>query len=248
MFPKFILLFAGLVFVGISIPNGRVIADEHNARLKEGFALETPEGQGPFPVVILVPGCSGFKWKFYDRTQAKLVELGFATIRVDPLDARNGSCSNTSVDTAANDIFFAVDHLNGLESIKKNSINLLGWSFGGGVVLQALPKLDQHPEAQLAAVAAYTPRCVPVAPWSREVPVLMLLGSEDDSAPPRHCRELVERGNAADHVTIEEYEGAYHGFDDEDLPAKKMSVGGTLGYHPIAAEKAWNALAAFLVR
>ena len=50
------------------------------------------------------------------------------------------------------------------------------------------------------------------------------------------------------HVTFEEYENAYHGFDDEDLPPKEQYLFGTMGYHPEAAEKAWNALTDFLVR
>ena len=76
----------------------------------------------------------------------------------------------------------------------------------------------------------------------------MLLGGLDTVAPPSDCRELIGDGAAATDVTVEEYEDAYHGFDDEDLPPKAQYAFGTMGYHPAAAEKAWKALEGFLVR
>jgi len=224
-------------------------AGEHVSRLEKLFSLHTPNGSGPFPAVALVPGCSGFKWEFYDRAESKLVDMGFVTIRVDSLRARKlGSCSRVSVDTASEDIFLALNYLAGIDFVKASSVNLLGWSFGGGVVLQALAKLDQHPNVQLASVAAFSPKCLGVDPWSASVPVLMLLGSADNVTPPKFCRELVGMSDVATSVMIEEYNGAHHGFDDEDLPPKKQFSFGTMGYHPVAAKKSWQALEAFLVR
>ncbi len=46
------------------------VADEHETRLEELYDLRKPEGSGPFPLVVLVPGCSGFKWAFYERAES----------------------------------------------------------------------------------------------------------------------------------------------------------------------------------
>ncbi len=225
------------------------IADQHQTRLEELYEPRKPEGSDPFPLVVLVPGCSGFKWEFYERAESRLGEMGFATIRVDYIGARNlRSCwGRVTMDQIADDIFWVLDHLTGTGFVKASSVNLLGWSYGGAV-LQVLAKLDKHPNVQVAAVAAYSPKCSQVDPWSATVPVLMLLGGADNVAPPEFCRKLVRDSAAAMHVTIEEYENAYHGFDDEDLPPKKQYSFGTMGYHPAAAEKAWKALEGFLVR
>ena len=194
-------------------------------------------------------GCSGFKWGFYERAQSKLGVMGFVTIRVDYVGARNlQGCWGVTHDQVADDIFRALDHLASTDFVKASSMNLLAWSSGGGGVLQTLSMLDQHPNVLVATVAAYSPNCSLVDPWSATVPVLMLLGGADNVAPPVYCRNLVRDSAAAMHVTFEEYENAYHGFDDEDLPPKEQYSFGTMGYHPEAAEKAWNALTDFLVR
>jgi len=245
-----VLSFAASVaaVAGFSVPV--VLANQHNARLVELYESRKPEGSGPFPVVLLVAGCSGFKWKFYERAEARLGEMGFATIRVDSLGARDLSecVGQISMQTVAEDILWVLHHLPDVGSVKASSVNLLGWSFGGGGALQVLALLDRNPDAKVAAVAAFSPSCLGVDSWSAPVPVLMLLGGADDVAPPAFCRSLVGDGAAAAQVTIEEYENAHHGFDDEDLPPKKEFFFGTMGYHPAAATQAWKALEGFLVR
>ncbi len=231
------------------------VAGEHEARLEELYDLRKPEGSGPFPAVVLVSGCSGFEAgrPRYDRVQSKLGEMGFVTIRVDYVGARNlKSCHPgylaVTKDQVADDIFRALDRLTSTGFVKASSVNLLGWSYGGGSVLQALAKLDEHPNAQVTAVAAYYPSCRQVDLWSTSVPVLMLFGGADTVARPSICRDLIGGSTVATHVTTEEYENAYHAFDIEELPPKKEYQFGTIGYQPEAAEKAWKALEGFLVR
>lgn len=233
----------------LSFATSTAIAGGHESRLKALYKLQKPEGSGPFPVVVLVPGCSGFKQRSYENVEAKLVRMGFATVRVDYTGARYlDSCwRRVTMDEVADDIFRILKNVTGTGFIKASSVNLLGWSYGGGV-LHLLSKLDEHPDVRVAAVAAYYPTCSEIAPWSTPVPVLMLLGAADNMAPPVSCRKLVRASDSAVQVIIEEYENAYHGFDNEDLPTKKQYASGAVGHHPAAAEKAWQALAGFLVR
>ena len=250
MIRYFIMLLLSGILLAAGFLTSVAQAGEHEARLEALYDLRKPEGSGPFPAVVLVSGCSGFKFPFYDRAQSKFIEMGFVTARVDYVAARKSSgCGfQATLDQVAEDIFFVVERLSGMDFVKGSSVNILGWSSGGGGVLQVLTMLEQRPYTQVAAVAAYSPQCGLATPWSASVPVLMLLGGADNIAPAKFCRKLVEANAAAEHVMIEEYADAYHGFDDEDLPPKEQFSFGTMGYHPAAAEKAWEVLAGFLIR
>lgn len=51
-------------------------SNAHLARLQARFAIDKPEGSGPFPALILVPGSQGLDHKFchgrYERATAEL--------------------------------------------------------------------------------------------------------------------------------------------------------------------------------
>lgn len=240
------------VFV-IAIPGD---ARAGRAKLEALFALQKPGGTGPFPAVVLVSGCSGFSGfggPRYDRAQARLRQLGFVTIRVDYVGARDlESCHPGYVavtkDEVVNDIFHAIAHLNATGFVKASAINLLGWSYGGGSTLLALGKLGTHPDVEIAAVANYYPACQRVFEWSAAVPVLLLYGGLDTIAAPSLCRYVYEGKPAARHVRAEIYPGARHGFDIDELPEQTKYRFGVLGFHPEAARKSWQAVETFLVR
>jgi hypothetical protein len=72
-------------------------------KLKPFFKNTTPEGNGPFPVILLVSGCSGFHIQggSYDEVQSDLTKLGFVAVRVDSLEARGEKNCDEQVVTAA---------------------------------------------------------------------------------------------------------------------------------------------------
>jgi dienelactone hydrolase len=220
------------------------------------YDVQKPEGSGPFPAVVAVSGCSGFHTRFgeprYNKVMSDLRDAGFVTIRVDYIGARNlRSCYPgylaVTKDEVVGDIFLAIKHLLDSGFVKASSINVLGWSYGGGSALKALSKMPDKSDIKIGAVAAYYPHCKDVDRWNVAVPVLVLFGGEDTVAPPALCKELFA-GDVSKHIKIEEYPGAYHGFDNFTCPPKIESQFGTVGYHKEAAEKAWSALMKFLVR
>ncbi|MBW1785768.1 MAG: dienelactone hydrolase family protein, partial [Deltaproteobacteria bacterium] len=145
------------------------------------------------------------------------------------------------------DIFLAIKHLLDSGFVKPSSINVIGWSYGGGSVLQALSKMPERPDIKIGAAVAYYPDCRTVDKWNAAVPLLVLFGGEDDVAPPAICKELFI-GEVSKHIKVEEYPGAHHAFDLYTLPPETEYRFGTLGYHKEAAEKAWSAVMKFLVR
>jgi dienelactone hydrolase len=240
-----LLAAASLLIATVACPLAAT-ADDHSARLDELSDLRTPEGTGPYPLVAIVPGCSGFKWPFYERARTRLHDLGFATARVDYVAARDlGGCSDeVSNDQVAEDVLFVLTSLANQSEIKAEAMNVLAWSSGGGGALQILSRLGSRPDVSVASIAAYSPQCFGVEPWSAEVPVLMLLGTKDVIAPARYCRNLSEANTVGDEIRVEEYAEAYHGFDDSDL----SSSSGNMRYNADAAENAWAKLFGFLVR
>ena len=114
-----IRLFLTVIFIIFTVVPAIDADDNANHRdaLSKHYRLEKPDGEGPFPAVILVSGCSGFSPKFapnhYNDVQNKLVELGFTTLRVDYLAARNiESCMQLTASAAGGDIGIAADYLN----------------------------------------------------------------------------------------------------------------------------------------
>ena len=99
----------------------------------------------------------------------------------------------------------------------------------------------------LFAIMSITyPDCRSVRPWTRRMPVLMLLAGGDDVAPGKRCQQAVKESAGADAVKVVVYPEAQHGFDVSELPAKMKYPAGTLGYHPQAAAAAWAELQRFL--
>ena len=56
-------------FIVMLISNGIYAADiaEIQKNLEEHYTIKKPDGTGPFPAVMLVPGCSGFHAEFRSR-------------------------------------------------------------------------------------------------------------------------------------------------------------------------------------
>lgn len=220
--------------------------------LAKHYRLEKPEGAGPFPAVMMVSGCSGFDAEFakelYNAVQSKLVELGFVTLRVNYLAVRNlTSCyPDVSTEQVAGDICIAADYLRQQSFVKKEAINIMGWSYDASSALQALGGTYNRDAVQVDAVVAYYPACNFVQQkWKSKVPVLVLVGAMDNVAPLRHCKYLFQ-GLPSDRLTVRVYGDAHHCFDCVGLPAEMQYQFGTIGYNEAAAKAAWKAVMNFL--
>jgi dienelactone hydrolase len=242
--------------IALSIPVASYAADhtEIRERLSKHYRLEKPEGPGPFPAVLLVPGCRGFDAKSakarYDRVQRRLVELGFVTLRLNYLAVRNASSCWPDVPTedVAGDICIAANYLRQRLFVKKGAINVLGWSWGGASALMALGRTKNREPAQVDTVVVYFPPCNVVKKWDSEVPVLALFGAIDNIAPFSDCKSLFAHLPKPHKVTVRVYDDAYHGFDNSDLPKTMQRGVGTFGYNEAAAKSAWLEVSGFLRR
>jgi dienelactone hydrolase len=240
--------------IALSITVGSYAADKTQIRelLLKHYRLERPEGPGPFPAVMMVPGCSGFdadfQKEFYNGVQSQLVALGFVTLRVNSLAVRHATSCWQGIYPAdgANDIYIAAEYLLQQPFVKKGAINIIGWSWGGAAALSALRPAESQEAIPVDAVVAYFPACNYVQTWDSEIPVLVLVGSLDNVAPYSKCEKLFSSVPQPDKITVRIYDGAHHAFDNFTLPAEMQYRFGTLGYNEAAAKSAWKEVTNFL--
>ena len=221
-----------------------------------GFAGEphrvlSPSTGGPHPVVLLVPGCSGFVahngFNSYQARADQLQAAGYVVVFVDYLAPRKlTDCAggrDVSHAEIAKDILEAALWAKTQPSVAPGKIYAIGWSYGAGGVLSGLSSRPPGPPALTKAVLYY-PDCRRAAAWtSPGISVLLLMGSVDRVALPALCDEVIKNA-PHDSVRAISYPNARHAFDMQGLP-ERTDYGGT-GYNAEAAQASWAVALEFL--
>jgi dienelactone hydrolase len=225
------------------------------------FALELPTGPGPYPGVVMVSGCSGFQnerfSRSYDRDSNRLVNLGYAVIRVDYVRAsglddacvgpQNPTGRTVSELEIAQYVRTTVSYLDQRADIDPERIYLMGSSLGGGGLLTAMSDPAWSKRDHIAAVINYFPVCQGMAPWTAETPMLLLLGGLDNIQPARYCIDLVQRSPRGNLIQVVEYSQAHHCFNAEDAPqVTENRSEPTCAYNPEASIASWHEIQRFL--
>lgn len=216
-----------------------------------GF-LRIPEGQGPFPAVILMHGCAGVEiWN--TMWSERLAAWGYAVLSVDSFTPRGLSyiCDGSDIGTAspwgrALDAFGARGYLSSLNAIDPDRIAVMGMSHGGASVLEAIQQATPagaSTDPFRAAIALY-PLCNPM----RHVvtPVLILIGDKDSWASSDWCAKYVNALPEPHDVTLKIFQGVHHAFDIEGLDTEELGL--TLRYHAEAAREANELIRTFLIK
>ena len=192
--------------------------------------LTKPQGDGPFPAVVMMHGCAGIN-KPIDDWADKLASWGYVALEVDSLGPRGlgDVCANPfqlPMHTRAHDAYDAKFYLSELSFVDRNRIGLMGWSHGGNGALSSVSKSNyvafaafikknsEPPKEWLpfrAAVAFY-PYCIGQLDDSN-APLLILSGELDTWCPAALCQKNKPAGKTANEVSHKIYPGAYHGFD-----------------------------------
>ncbi len=222
-------------------------------RLEPHYFVHRPTGPGPFPAIMLVPGCSGVRpggSTARIRTAEELRDQGFFVIFVDYVSARGlqSACRDeVSLDEVAQDVMASASYLNSQSSTPISSVGVIGWSLGGGAVLSALASLRQDKSPPLQAAAVYYPICQWLRPWRVRIPALLLLGELDEITPPGPCKDLVNRVPGESPTKLRIYPSAHHSFDIPGLAVGRSArLGGrTVGYNQQAAVEAWREVTEF---
>jgi dienelactone hydrolase len=226
--------------------------------------LMRPEGAGPFPAVVLLHGCAGLYTKtgnelaHRDREYAeRFVKEGYVALLPDSFSARGASeiCSHheRTIRPAYErnrDAYGALVWLEHQPFVRADRVGLLGWSNGGITVLAAVAQKTHSRPADLAhdfrVAVAFYPDCrqtLSRQDWAPPVaPLHILIGEVDDWTPAGPCLTLVNEARANGAILdIVVYPGAYHDFDDPEMPvhvrhnvATTESGTATIGMNPAA--------------
>ena len=205
-------------------------------------SLRKPDGEGPFPAVVLLHTCGGLQRHVHEWAE-RLRAHGYVALVLDSFTPRGANvvCNNWSVslDEVVADAFRALAHLRTRPFVDGRRIGVMGFSYGAMAALRltsAWYRGSGHPRAASfgAAVALY-PYCTDSrlsrSPDARDrlnnlyddidTPLLILVAGADDQAPPAGCTEKAEALRRAGRpVSFKLYPGAPHGFDMTNVGTK----------------------------
>lgn len=236
---RFLFVLSAAVLFALSEAHaaGAIVTDQVEIPNGEGHQLKAvlyrPEGNGPFPAVVALHGCSGLidgsgvYARFRDWGQ-RLVASGFAVIFPDSYGSRGvgNQCRvrkrTVRVDRErVADANAARDWLQRQAFVTADRVSLLGWSNGGASALWTVRPRPKVEGKDFRSAVVFYPGCNRLfnTAWSARVPTLVLIGSADDQTSPAVCQQMVSgaRGRSA-RATIHVYPGAYHDFDHPNRP------------------------------
>jgi dienelactone hydrolase len=237
--------------------------------------LLRPEGDGPFPAIAMLHGCSGLRTeRGAIRTKPRFWaehfrDLGYATLLVDSFTTRGidevctGRHLLSPVRERADDARGALCYLQSRSDVRADRIGLLGWSNGAAAALSVV--FDRGTaERDFRAAVAFYPNCTrnyPGGPDFRPyAPLYLLVGALDDWTPAAPCVALVERARARGApVDIKVYPDAHHSFDEPGTPLRYRPEvrnhsktagcsGATVGTEPVARADAIAEVTRFFAR
>ncbi len=264
---------SAILAIALALCGSPVIAQtpELRGRIIENHLQFIPPGEGPFPTLVAIPGCSGIAFEdpaeeaahpdlhdddrffrsHYMHSAERLRDEGFAVLLVH-VQAGEGLLSacagEIQGERIAEYIDESLDWARELDFVDATRLHVIGWSMGGGGVLAWLRGPRSQTRAVRSAVAVY-PGCSDREALTNQVPLLVLLGGADDIADPSICEEMIANSSTRTSITVRRYPGARHGFDIADAPpVLNIGNGRTIGFQPAAAAAAWREILAFLSR
>jgi dienelactone hydrolase len=196
--------------------------------LRPHDAIYRPEGDGPFPVVILLHACAGVRRKDTQWAEA-FRQQGYVAIVVDSLSGRGIATREDRIrvcqgldlwgSTRAGDLVATLAHVRALPFVDAGRIAVVGWSHGAWAALDFLAGASPDMARGVRGVVAFYPYCglVSRARWQGfavDVPVLMLLAEADSMVSTDSCVRLAEgQADRGRSVTTKVYPEVGHVFD-----------------------------------
>lgn len=202
--------------------------------------LFKPDGNGPYPAVVMMPGCLG-AYSFGDPAKGvnslyrewgdRLVNAGYVALLVDSFTPRNAAqnqCSNSTegvseVKDRPHDAYAGLKYLSSQVFVAANRIGLLGWSHGGSSAMAAMDETKFIKGSSFKAAVAFYPGCglsnafggIKRNTWKPYAPFVILVGSADTVANPKTCMTRVVMAQQLDaaSATINIFENVRHRFD-----------------------------------
>ena len=202
--------------------------------------LFKPDGNGPYPAVVMMPGCMGV-YAFGERAREinsnylewgeRLNDAGYVALLVDSFTPRNalqnqcghGTFGVSDVDDRSFDAYAGLNYLASQSFVATDKIGLMGWSHGGSSVMATMDESVFINDTRFKAAIAFYPGCssgnafgdIKKSTWKPYAPFVILQGSADIVANSVDCttRVTIAQELGATSVTINIFENAQHRFD-----------------------------------
>jgi dienelactone hydrolase len=217
-------------------------------------ALAKPKGDGPFPAVVLLHGCSGVL-PSHGEWASGLGAEGYVTLLVDSHRPRGITSTCTGANASGDrvwDALGALRYLRSLPFVAGDRIGVMGWSEGGIVALRASSDLLAHYAIKapgFRAAVAFYPGCSSNLSSDTTAAVLLLLGEKDDWTSPIPCvqiaKELQQESRPVEYVV---YPNATHAFDEASLRGGVNYLGYQMRYDAAATSDSMKRIKVFLQR
>lgn len=263
---------AGAAAVDLGFPS----QPEHEVKLPgrgvfTGVKLYAPDRPGPFPAVVLSHTCGPLRQHVFEWAQ-RFLAAGYVVLVVDHLGPRrvdtNCGSFGVSVTEYAQDDVAAMRHLRSMPIVDGKRIAQMGLSYGAMAGLREASagfRAKHLGGERFAAIISLYPWCNqqggPVYmehQWNfyddTDIPLLVLLGGDDDDADPRSCIDKAKQ-NAAKGMPVEftVFPGTTHAFDHSLMGDKPVVIRQgrqtiTYRYNQAAVEAAWKLTLGFLTR
>ncbi|MDC7743456.1 dienelactone hydrolase family protein [Rhizobium binxianense] len=211
--------------------------------------LSRPEGDGPFPAVVLLHGCEGMRLSVKELWPKRLVAWGYAVLVVDSFTTRNiqDTCQTTLPDRVF-DAYGALNFLSKQNFVDIRRVALMGFSAGGTATLEGtkIEGNEQLMDHKFRAAVAYYPVCA-ASQGDATVPILILSGDRDNWSQAERCRQRLARlSDTGPPIELNIYKGTYHDFDAPEFKVGRRVLGHIEKYNPDAAEKSIRSVRLFL--
>lgn len=200
-----------------------------------------PDGQGPFPAVILIHEWWGLN-EWMNQRALELAEKGFFVLTIDLY--RGKSTANPEIarqlmqslpkDRALRDLSGAWDYLEQQPCIKKHKIAILGWGMGGEYTILFA---SAQPDLNACVIFYGNPLLDPKTLAKINCPTIGFFGAEDQSVSTQDVKQFeLTMQELKKNVSIRIYERAGHAFMNDNRPS----------YNKPAATDAWKRAITFL--
>ena len=212
--------------------------------------LYKPEGDGPFPAVVLLHTCGGLRPHVTQDWPNFLTDLGYVVLTIDSYGPRwVGTCGQLIgwKILQAEDAFGALDYLVSLPVVDPDRIGVIGFSAGAIAINSVLAnqmQTDSDKKSFRAAIAMYG-HCRQLFNYNENsIPLLEIMGEYDT----QHTQSCIDAGKNFPGLEIEGLPEAHHAFDNYGASGKTDRGGSYMQYSESATKRAQELTKEFFSR
>jgi dienelactone hydrolase len=233
----------------VSFPSAPLDAADRDVQPIAGV-LAKPDGDGPFPAVVILHACGGVTQHINAGWLDYLVGIGYAALAVDTFGPRgHGRCPNPLWSASTffvKDAYGALDYLAKQPFIDASRIAVMGFSIGADHINNALiPWRVRGPGGRdFKAAVAFYGQCRSIGPYPEgSIPLMKIIAEKDDYSGG--CRYAAKQNPR---IELRIIAGAYHAFDSPEYSGKTDPAGNRMLYSAEGTKTAREHTRAFLAK